>query len=111
MLPPGRHSMMLSAVDLAALLAVPGVQVTVQITVPPAAAVDPHGWRASARAIAAELRSQQPGVVLHVEALARAVRREMATRQHEPGMTGRGGRVPSVGSISRHVLRRGHSFA
>lgn len=61
-------------------------------------------WQATARLIGAEIAAKSPR--LSVEQIAEKVRLEMLRRQAngEPGMAGRGGRVPNSETIKRHAL-------
>lgn len=63
-------------------------------------------WKANARQIGKRIHNEKPN--LTVEKIAEQTHTEMTKRKNEgkDGMTGRGGRIPSVGSIKRHALTR-----
>ncbi len=61
-------------------------------------------WKRPARAIAESIHTKNPR--LNVEQLATKTHTEMTKKkaEGEPGMTGRGGKVPSPATIKRHAL-------
>jgi hypothetical protein len=63
-------------------------------------------WKAVARRIASEIHSNNPRFT--VEKLADKTHKEMTAQKDKgaPGMTGRGGKIPSAGTIKRHALTR-----
>lgn len=61
-----------------------------------------NDWKAAAKKIGKEILKKKPN--LSVDQVAEKVYDEMTKRKKEPGMTGRGGRVPSAGTIKRHAL-------
>lgn len=60
-------------------------------------------WKANARLIGERIHKEKPK--LNAEKIAEKTHDEMTTRKAngEPGMTGRGGNVPSAGTIKRHA--------
>lgn len=62
------------------------------------------GWKANARQIGEKIHKEKP--LLNVEKIAEKTHHEMTNRKAkgEPGMTGRGGKVPSADTIKRHAL-------
>lgn len=65
-------------------------------------------WRDTAHKIQDEIQTAQPSKPLTQDELVEKIHEEMV-RQHKrniPGMTGRGGRIPSAQTIKRHGLRR-----
>lgn len=63
-----------------------------------------EAWKANARQIGEEIHKASPG--LNVERIADKTHKEMTRRnaKGEPGMTGRGGKVPAADTIKRHAL-------
>jgi len=61
-----------------------------------------EAWRANARHIGERIYQGKPS--LNVEEIAEKTHKEMTNRKGEPGMTGRGGKVPSADTIKRHAL-------
>ena len=63
-----------------------------------------NDWKVNARAIGKRTHEAQP--LLNVEQIADKVRKEMTKQKNEgkPGMTGRGGKIPSADTIKRHAL-------
>ena len=62
-----------------------------------------EAWRANARQIGEKFHTENPR--LNAEKIAQKTHYEMTARKDkgEPGMTGRGGRVPSADTIKRHA--------
>jgi len=60
--------------------------------------------RANARQIGEKIHKEKPS--LNMEKIAEKIHKEMTDRKAkgEPGMTGRGGKVPSAATIKRHAL-------
>ena len=77
---------------------------TTEQDAPPAPVVTVAGWLLCAKSIAAKTHKSKPQ--LSVDQLAKKTHEEMTTRKNagESGMTGRGGKVPSAGTIKRHAL-------
>lgn len=69
------------------------------------AGTSPSGevWKANARQIGEKIHKEKPK--LNAERIADKTHDEMTARKAkgEPGMTGRGGKVPSAGTIKRHA--------
>lgn len=63
-----------------------------------------EAWKANARQIGEEIHNKNPS--LNVENIAEKTHKEMTNQkaQGKPGMTGRGGKVPSADTIKRHAL-------
>jgi len=61
-----------------------------------------NDWKATAWQIGKEILKKKSS--LSVDQVAEKVYDEMTKRKMEPGMTGRGGRVPSANTIKRHAL-------
>lgn len=61
-----------------------------------------NSWKASAIEIAATILQNSP--TLSIDKLAQKTHVVMVNRKNEPGMTGRGGRVPTAATIKRHAL-------
>ncbi|MDP2268786.1 MAG: hypothetical protein Q8K46_06415, partial [Deltaproteobacteria bacterium] len=63
-----------------------------------------EAWKKNARQIGERIHNEKPS--LNMEKIAEKTRKEMVDRKakDEPGMTGRGGRVPIVGTIRRQAL-------
>lgn len=63
-----------------------------------------EAWKANARQIGEGIHKEKPS--LNVEKIAEKTHNEMTDRKAkgEPGMTGRGGKVPSADTIKRHAL-------
>lgn len=63
-----------------------------------------EAWRANARQIGEKIHKEKP--LLNMEKIAEKTHKEMTDRKAkgEPGMTGRGGKVPSADTILRHAL-------
>lgn len=62
-----------------------------------------EAWKANARKIGERIHKEKP--LLNVEQIAEKTHDEMTARNAngEPGMTGRGGRVPMAGTIKKHA--------
>ena len=63
-----------------------------------------EAWKSNARQIGARIHKAHPS--LNVERIAEKTNKEMTSRnaKGEPGMTGRGGKVPAADTIKRHAL-------
>ena len=63
-----------------------------------------EAWRANARQIGEKIHKEKPS--LNMEKIAEKTHKEMTDRKAkgEPGMTGRGGKIPSADTILRHAL-------
>lgn len=63
-----------------------------------------EAWRVNARQIGKGIHKATPS--LNVERIAEKTHKEMTSRnaKGEPGMTGRGGKVPAADTIKRHAL-------
>jgi len=68
----------------------------------PATSPSSEAWKANARQIGAKIHKEKP--TLNAEKIAEKTHAEMTARKAkgEPGMTGRGGKVPCAGTIKRH---------
>jgi len=81
----------------------PAAKVEAVTVTQPAPAAQIATWHNEARKIGETIYKQTPK--LNLEQIAAKVHAEMMKQKSEPGMTGRGGKVPSAGSIKRHALK------